>query len=83
MAEFNAYLKFNGNGREAMSFYQDCFGGDLNVMTIGESPVKDQMPVEMHDKIMHALLNSGNIKIMGSELADKYGFSWLLQYGEG
>lgn len=22
-------VEFNGNGREAMSFYQDCFGGDL------------------------------------------------------
>jgi len=63
MAEFSVYLKFNGNGREAMSFYQECFGGDLNVMTVGESPVKDQMPVDMHDKIMHALLTNGTGQI--------------------
>ena len=73
MAEFNAYLKFNGNAREAMSFYQDCFGGGLNVMTIGESPVKDQMPAEMHDKVMHAQLTSESIMIMGSDLVDDAG----------
>ena len=74
MAEFNAYLKFNGNCREAMSFYQDCFGGEVNVMTVGESPAKDQMPVEMHDKVMHAQLTSGSIMIMGSDLVDDAGF---------
>lgn len=74
MAEFNAYLKFNGNCREAMSFYQYCFGGNLDVMTVSEAPGKEKVPVEMHDKIMHAQLTSGSIMIMGSDLVEPSGF---------
>ena len=28
MKQLNAYLRFDGNCREAMSFYQECLGGD-------------------------------------------------------
>lgn len=135
MAEFNAYLRFMGNCREAMQFYKGCFGGELNLMTIGDSPMSAQMPAEMHDKVMHSVLTSGSIMIMGSDmmreeeynhgntvslclvckskeeieilfsrlsaggkvthpleemffgtygdLTDRYGFSWLFQFGEG
>src|SRR6185312_5274964 len=31
------YLIFNGNCREAMTFYQTCLGGELSVTTFGES----------------------------------------------
>lgn len=69
MAEFNAYMKFQGNCREAMTFYQSCLGGELHLMTIGETPaVKDHMPAEIHDKIMHSVLTSDSIMIMGSDM---------------
>jgi PhnB protein len=70
MAEFNAYLRFKGNCREAMQFYHQCLGGRLNLMTVGESPMAAQMP-EMRDKIMHSVLTSGSVMIMGSDMADK------------
>jgi PhnB protein len=37
MKEATPYLIFNGNCREAMTFYQSCLGGELNVMTFGEA----------------------------------------------
>lgn len=66
MAEFNAYLKFNGNCKEAMQFYQGCLGGDLKMTTVGQSPMAKQMP-EMRDRIMHSVLTNGTIMLMGSD----------------
>ncbi|MHC1718642.1 MAG: VOC family protein [Acidaminococcaceae bacterium] len=68
MADFVAYMKFQGNCREAMAFYQSCLGGQMHIMTIGESPMKDKMPASLHDNIMHAVLTSGNVMLMGSDL---------------
>ena len=49
--QIHSYLTFNGNCREAMSFYQDCLGGDLVLQTIGDSPLSKKMP----KKIFRAL----------------------------
>ena len=36
MAILNPYLTFDGNSREAIEFYQDVFGGELDVNTFGD-----------------------------------------------
>jgi PhnB protein len=48
MAQINSYLTFSGNCREAMTFYKECLGGELAFQTVGESPLSDQMPKQMH-----------------------------------
>ena len=68
MANINSYLTFNGNCREAMRFYHDCLGGELTFQSIGESPMAGNMPQIMADKIMHAVLTSNEIVIMGTDL---------------
>ena len=45
----NPYLTFNGNCREAMHFYRGISGGELNLQTIGESPMAVKMPAPMQD----------------------------------
>ena len=35
-SKLNPYLQFKDNAREAMTYYQDVFGGDLVVNTFGE-----------------------------------------------
>ena len=35
-ATLNPYLSFDTNARQAMEFYRDVFGGELNVTTFGE-----------------------------------------------
>jgi PhnB protein len=54
-SRLNPYVRFNGNARQAMEFYQSVFGGDLNVNTFGEYGGQDP---EGADKIMHAQLET-------------------------
>ncbi|MGE5682509.1 MAG: VOC family protein [Bacillota bacterium] len=67
MAQIIAYLSFNGNCREAMSFYRDILGGELRMQSVGETPVAGQMPAEAHQKIMHALLTGNGFVLMASD----------------
>lgn len=59
------YLFFKGNCREAMEFYKGIFGGELSIMTMGESGMD-----ENKDWIMHAMLEGGDIKLMASDGAN-------------
>ena len=67
MATIVAYLTHQGNCREAMTFYKDCFGGELNLMTLGESPVGAQASAAEKDLIMHADLRSRSLRLMASD----------------
>ncbi len=71
MADLIPYLKFTGNCREAMTFYQSCLGGEVNFMTFRGTPMESNVPVQNKDNIMHSILNSGNIMLMGSDMADE------------
>ena len=73
MSTINSYLRFNGNCKEAMSFYNDCLGGELTMQKVGESPMAGNMPQEMQDKIMHATLKTDGFIIMASDLCDETG----------
>lgn len=73
MGNINAYLTFNGNCREAMTFYQDCLGGDLHLQTVGESPMSPEMPESMKHCILHATLQNGSIVLMGSDMVGSEG----------
>jgi PhnB protein len=73
MTQINSYLTFNGNCREAMTFYQKCLGGKLSFQTIGESPLSDKMPKKMRDCILHSTLLKGNLILMGSDMVSEKG----------
>jgi PhnB protein len=62
------YLNFNGQCREAFSFYEKALGGKLNfLMTWGEMPGADQYPPETHKLVMHATLSVGDQLVMGAD----------------
>lgn len=69
----HSYLTFNGNCREAMTFYQTCLGGDLVFQKIGDSPFSEKMPQEMKDSILHATLTDGPTTLMGSDMVPQSG----------
>ncbi len=49
--ELSPYLNFNGQCAEAFKFYAQCLGGNIVMMqTHGESPMKDHVPADWHDK---------------------------------
>lgn len=73
MSTISSYLRFNGNCKEAMSFYKDCLGGELTIQTIGQSPMAGNMPQPMQDKIMHSTLKNEGFTIMASDLCDERG----------
>ena len=70
MNYLSPYLSFNGKCREAMKFYQDCLGGDLQMQKVSEMPeMAKQMPESYKDSILHSMLTSGPIVIMASDLS--------------
>jgi PhnB protein len=66
MTQINAYLSFGGNCREAMTFYQHCFGGELDIKTFEEAP-GDMMPGAAKDQVMHGRLSNGGLLLMASD----------------
>ena len=65
MIGINAYLNFDGNCREAMTFYAKCLGGDLQLMTFGDAPMESSPGLK--DKIMHAKVSKGPHVLMASD----------------
>ncbi len=69
MAKLNPFLRFNsGKCRKAMEFYKSIFGGTLEFMTLGESPMAKDFPKAKHNLIMHSELSSGSIVFYGSDM---------------
>lgn len=73
MTHLHSYLTFNGNCREAMTFYQECLGGELIFQTVGESPLAEKMPKQMKDCILHATLRKEALVLQGSDMVPQTG----------
>lgn len=73
------YLSFSGNCRDAMKFYQESIGGDLNLQTIGDSPTSSAFAPEAHNNIMHSQLEKGSLTLMASDMGSPEG----VHFGNG
>lgn len=73
MTQINSYLTFNGNCREAMTFYKKCLGGKLTLQTIGESPLADKMPAQMKECILHSTLTKDGLVLMATDCVGEQG----------
>jgi PhnB protein len=65
MREITPYLNFDGDCRAAMTFYQQCLGGELYVMSFAEA--NTGAPPEHGDRVMHARLRAGGALLMASD----------------
>jgi len=64
-SRLNPYISFTDNAREAMDFYRDVFGGNLEVNTFGDFGQPDSPDA---DKIMHARLETDSgFTLMGAD----------------
>ncbi|WP_428740392.1 VOC family protein [Tenacibaculum sp.] len=66
----STYLHFNGNCKEAMTFYADVLGGEITMlMQFKDAPeeVCKNIPEEAKELIMHCTLEAGNLSIMASD----------------
>jgi PhnB protein len=66
------YLNFDGNCRDAMTFYKTCLGADLHLITLGEMDAKT--PDAIKDRIMHARLSKGPVALMASDIMPEMPF---------
>jgi PhnB protein len=73
--DIHSYLTFNGNCREAMTFYQQCLGGELSLQPLAESPLAGQMPAQMKNCILHASLTKGDLVLMASDMVGERGLT--------
>ncbi|MBL7858529.1 MAG: VOC family protein [Cyclobacteriaceae bacterium] len=67
MPSLTAYLSFNGNCREAMTFYHACLGGVLTFQTVHEysSAPGDE---ELENCILNATLIRNQLVLVGTDL---------------
>lgn len=66
----NPYLVFDGNGREAVKFYEQALDAKIvGVQTFGEMPETPEVriPVDAKDRVLHALLKVGDTDLMISD----------------
>lgn len=62
------YVSFKGRAREAMSFYHEVFGGQLDIVPFSQFGI----PHEPADGVMHsALVVDGTTLIMGSDAMEE------------
>ena len=61
------YLLFDGTCHPAMEFYKSCLGGELTVLKVKDSPVKDHMPAAQQEKVLNAHLKRDGLDISASD----------------
>lgn len=63
------YMSFPGNAREALSFYQSVFGGELNLITFGEQVASGvEFPFEAPaEAIVHGTLVGPIVSLSGGD----------------
>ncbi|MEN2767069.1 VOC family protein [Ornithinibacillus xuwenensis] len=69
VVEINPYLITNGNGKEAIKFYEDALDANvLGVQTFGENPAQsDSFSADVKDRVLHAQLKIGKSDLMISD----------------
>jgi PhnB protein len=50
-----------------MEFYKSCFGGELALTKVKDSPAKNHLPAVQQDKVLNARLRSGDLEISASD----------------
>lgn len=66
MKSATTYLNFDGNTKEAMTFYAKCLDGQLNIQSFDEMGQATLHPGSA-DRTLHAHLSAGPVTIMASD----------------
>ena len=71
MTRISTYINFKNNQcSEAMAFYQTVLGGELTMMPVKDSPMKDNFPAEAQGGVLHADLSGNDFTILGTDMAN-------------
>jgi PhnB protein len=79
------HLTFNGQCRAAFTRYHQLLGGELRMLTFGDSPMAADVEPRWHDRIVHVTLQIGDFELAGADVlpedyATPQGFSVLLTF---
>jgi PhnB protein len=74
MTQINSYVTFQGNCLEAMNFYKECIGGELDLQTVAGTPLEAECPPAMRNQILHAVLSKDALMLMGSDMIGPGGY---------
>ena len=68
-SKLNPYLQFRDNARDAITYYHDVFGGDLDINTFGDYGGDGGTHGAAADGVMHAQLDAPNgFTLMASDI---------------
>ena len=67
MIKLTPFLLFDGNCAEAMTFYRTCIGGELTLTKVADTPMKDQVPPNLHGRIIYARLQIGVMDLSAAD----------------
>ena len=65
--ELTPFLLFDGDCAGAMAFYQSCLGGAVTLVRLGDTPMKEQSPPELHSRVTYAHLASGLVEFSATD----------------
>ncbi|TGD78489.1 VOC family protein [Hymenobacter wooponensis] len=67
--QLTPYLAFNGTCRAAMTFYQQCLGGELMIQPFEGTPAAEQLPADAdaQQQVLHAILQNDGFTLMASD----------------
>lgn len=67
MLKSTPFILFDGNCAEAMTFYHECLGGELLITKLGDSPLKEHLSPEKHNRVINANLKRGDLEISATD----------------
>jgi PhnB protein len=67
MMNLAPFLLFDGTCAAALRFYQSCLGGRCTLTRLGDTPMRDQMPPELHGRVAYAHFQSGAIEFSAAD----------------
>jgi PhnB protein len=72
--QLSVHLNFDGQCATAFRHYERRLGGKLTMlMSYGDSPMADKVPVEWRERIVHATLELGGMRLFGADVSpDSY-----------
>lgn len=63
----SVYALFDGQCHTAMTFYQQVFGGELNLTKVKDSPMQVMFPPTLQERVLNARLVSAEVDISASD----------------
>jgi PhnB protein len=65
--QLEPYIFFYGRCEEALDFYKSAIGGTYELNRFEGSPMADQVPADMRNKVMHASFKGDGFSFMASD----------------